>query len=595
MTKKYADHFERSNFDPKEMIKEWNVNSNDVEYWVNVKNAAMIFVPVINQKISKTDFYCSFCKQWLKITESYRNIKRHIQVHNPDFENSDGDKNIILEDEKLFSKKQEKIIAKNIILFILLRTQTFQYVEDKYLTELSSELPNRNGITKILEKISDITMQEIKSILLFSSSNSITFDGWSSKNGLPFLGITIRSLINYKFNDFFLDLIELNSETAINISQKISNSLANYGLKLTNIISCTTDNCPTMQAVAKDLNLWRIPCVCHQLNLVFKEFIENCSDILKPFFDLLSSLSKSNKYTVWTKSEKVKKIPSYVNIRWTSFCDTVLTFLDTKESLLEFCSLNQIESPTVKEWKNLSLLRNLCTEYKRIIEFFESDSFGASGFFLCYVDIINDKLIELDKTVFKTAAKSAKQKIKNLQSEYPQFWKTIAPIALLLNPCIPYEKLLTEDEIQKAKNAIEKRIKNYLPKQQKSDTPEQTQPDFMRKYFEDNQSENNTTCLDLVLKNRNLNHSPESLFHFWHEKVETTDKELAYVAFDILSIVITSVASERSFSRGRLIINDQRTRITSDHAKQQMIVQINKDTAEKALSRINVYDLISKS
>ena len=203
MTKKYADHFERSNLDPKEMIKEWNVNSNDVEYWVNVKNAAMIFVPVINQKISKTDFYCSFCKQWLKITESYRNIKRHIQVHNPDFENSDGDKNIILEDEKLFSKKQEKIIAKNIILFILLRTQTFQYVEDKYLTELSSELPNRNGITKILEKISDITMQEIKSILLFSSSNSITFDGWSSKNGLPFLGITIRSLINYKFNDFF--------------------------------------------------------------------------------------------------------------------------------------------------------------------------------------------------------------------------------------------------------------------------------------------------------------------------------------------------------------------------------------------------------
>ncbi|KAK8891774.1 hypothetical protein M9Y10_028994, partial [Tritrichomonas musculus] len=72
-----------------------------------------------------------------------------------------------------------------------------------------------------------------------------------------------------------------------------------------------------------------------------------------------------------------------------------------------------------------------------------------------------------------------------------------------------------------------------------------------------------------------------------------TDNELAYVAFDVLRIVITSIASESSFSRGRLIINDQRTRITADHAKQQMIIQINKNTAEKALSRTNIYELIS--
>ena len=124
-------------------------------------------------------------------------------------------------------------------------------------------------------------------MFIYSSSNSITFDGWSSKNGTPYLGITIKSLINYKYHDFFLDLIELSSENAANITANVITTLANYGVSIDSIVSCATDNCPTMKAVADDLNLWRIPCTCHLLNLIFKEFVENCSDILKPFFNLL--------------------------------------------------------------------------------------------------------------------------------------------------------------------------------------------------------------------------------------------------------------------------------------------------------------------
>mgnify|MGYP002474866661 CR=1 FL=1 len=54
----------------------------------------------------------------------------------------------------------------------------------------------------------------------------------------------------------------------------------------------------TMQAAARDLNIWRIQCVCHILNLIFKEFIDNCSDTLQTFFSLLESLTKSSEYTV---------------------------------------------------------------------------------------------------------------------------------------------------------------------------------------------------------------------------------------------------------------------------------------------------------
>lgn len=372
----------------------------------------------------------------------------------------------------------------------------------------------------------------------------------------------------------------------------MTTSLEKYDLNVNSLISCTTDNCPVMNAAAKELHIWRIPCVCHLLNLIFKEFVSNCMETLKPFFTLLESLSRSSKYTIFSQKENIKKVPSYIITRWTSFCETVLVFINTKEKILEFCLLNDLKSPSEKEWKKLSQLKNLCIEYKRIINFFEGDHFGASGFFLCYIDLITDKFIELDKTTFKEASKKARQKIKELKNEYSQFWKTIAPIALLLNPCVPYKKLLNEDEIHRAKLAIIQRMHKYEPKDFGKGNKKKSQndhPDYMNKYY-DSSDEDEISTLDIVLKNRKLKHDTDTLWHFWHEKINASDPSLAYVAFDILGIVITSVSSERSFSKGRLIINDQRTRISSEHAKAQMIVQINKETAEKVISRTNIFE-----
>ena len=75
MNGKYAPHVEKSIFYPTEQIKEGPINSMDVNYWVIAKKAAMIFVPVVDQKISKEIFYCSLCKSWLKISNSFKNIR----------------------------------------------------------------------------------------------------------------------------------------------------------------------------------------------------------------------------------------------------------------------------------------------------------------------------------------------------------------------------------------------------------------------------------------------------------------------------------------------------------------------------------------
>lgn len=123
--------------------------------------------------------------------------------------------------------------------------------------------------------------------------------------------------------------------------------------------------------------------------------------------------------------------------------------------------------------------------------------------------------------------------------------------------------------------------------EQKNNEINNDHPSFLLKYFKKENSPKKAP-LEKVLDERNLDHSSEALQRFWFQKVNTYERPLALVAIDVLGIIVTSVSSERSFSRGRLIINDQRTRISSDHAKQQMIVQLNKETAKIAVSRLNL-------
>lgn len=441
------------------MINNWVIDKNLIQSWLNLKDAPMIFVPKINDHASHEKFFCTICKKWLSITNSVKNIKRHVKTHDKNFNYIPSK----IKKNELFSNSQEKMIIEKIVNFIIFSTHTFQYTENSFLRSLSQNLPDRNKITKILSKISDLTIKEIKSNILYSCSNSITFDQWTSMANVPYLGITIRCLIDLEYKDYFLGLNELTSEnlSADNLAIEVANTLKNYNLTTENIVSCTTDNCQTMINTGEALNLWRIPCVCHILNLIFQVFVENSKNNLEPFFDLVNYLVRSTKYSLYVINQKIKKIPSYTDVRWTSFCTTILYLLEYKANIKQFCSANQKSFPAEKDWTNLSLLSSLCKQYIEIITFFEADHFGASGYFLLYIDIIQDKFFELKKTIYKDDAKSARQKINELQLKHFVFWNHIAPMALLLTPSIPYSKLLSHNEISTAKSRILKRMEKY--------------------------------------------------------------------------------------------------------------------------------------
>lgn len=106
-----------------------------------------------------------------------------------------------------------------------------------------------------MQKISTSTQKEIKSILTCSSCNCISFDERTDLN--------VRALIDECYKDFLLDFIYLSEE--INDAAVLAKIV-----KYFYILACTTDNCNLMARTAEFLDLWRIPCVLHLLNLIFQ-------------------------------------------------------------------------------------------------------------------------------------------------------------------------------------------------------------------------------------------------------------------------------------------------------------------------------------
>lgn len=79
------------------------------------------------------------------------------------------------------------------------------------------------------------------------------------------------------------------------------------------------------------------------------------------------------------------------------------------------------------------------------------------------------------------------------------------------------------------------------------------------------------------------------LKYYWERKIGTEDQQLAFVALEILGLLITSVLTERSFSKSRYIIHNLRTNISAEHARDQMILKCNREIAIKVLDSIDIF------
>ena len=134
------------------------------------------------------------------------------------------------------------------------------------------------------------------------------------------------------------------------------------------------------------------------------------------------------------KGEAIRKIPNYVESRWTSFCESIIVLYETREEVRQFMGTKVLFENIQTD--NLEKLYRICTQYKNIVLNYEEDEFAASGCFLADISLIKEMFSELKSSDFKDGPSCALKKIKELSKLHEYLWNNIGPIVLLLNPQI---------------------------------------------------------------------------------------------------------------------------------------------------------------
>lgn len=83
---------------------------------------------------------------------------------------------------------------------------------------------------------------------------------------------------------------------------------------------------------AELLDLWKILCILHIINLIFQEFKKSIAAKITPIFNVIKYAISSEHHEICIEQKikdglKIRKIPFYVESRWTSFCEWIIVLV----------------------------------------------------------------------------------------------------------------------------------------------------------------------------------------------------------------------------------------------------------------------------
>ena len=544
-------------------------------HWIQLQYTNMFFQQ--NEKVDTTKTYCDDCRKWIFKSTTISNILKHASIHSEYWKTKYVERKSSSINSSI-TVRQNQSAADALTRFWLLTGLPFHLIEDEELADVSQFIPNRKVIKKTLLEMAEKTQEAIKKELNLSSAISMAFDEWEDSKARRYLGVTCRALIALEFRSYVLALHplydqHLSGQVLHNIIKEI---LDNYEIT-TKVTGCVSDNESLMMLTAKQLNIFRCPCIAHFFNTLFKAFFMPIESQIHDLLTLAASLNRSTVYTAYCQQKNIRKVPTYIDIRWTSACTTLLTLLDTKEQIIEFIRQEQnreIRFVENKQWEIVEQIAPFLKEYQTIILFYEKDSFGATGFFQRDLLLIKAEIEKLNSEEWaKKSIQAFNTKLDFLSKKHSDLFNHIAPISAMLNPCIQFTKLYPKAIKDTILQEIVRRVKYYTPKPKKQELipiEKKNERDLFKK------EPKNKPSIASFLEEAFVE-SEDDLFPFWKQQLESpTFKYLAMVAIDFLGILCTSCSTERSFSKARSFLTFNRMQMSQSTANAQAIVAGNR-------------------
>lgn len=516
----------------------------------------------------------------------------------------------------------KKMIDNHLMELFTKDFQPFRIVEDEGFRRYSQAmnpnytLPSRKTISQTyLPAAYEQAKNRIRELYSTNKIISVTLttDCWTSTNNESFMAVTAH----YVDSDFQLksNVLECCAFAETHTSENLALELdrvANEWNVANKLLLCISDNAPNIVKAIKDVLQWKhFGCLAHTINLVVKGSIEderneNIRSLIQKIKSVVTHFKlsgKSNNKLMEIQKQiglVPKKLINDVVTRWNSTFDMIQRFVELETSLRSTIALldKDVEVLSSDEWMLANKIKTALEPLKELTDFISGEKYVSASSVIVVVQGILEEYKELKKnnlpnayiySFIESLEKGINNRLGNLESS-----RTFT-ISTFLDPRfknIFFFKEKTADQVKKT-------IIDLVEKEIASETPSQPmQPSSSLSSTNESSTSSTSSSLWKSFERISSSYKPvgtsrsraiaevgryveeplldrhENPLNWWREQGYNFPYLQKFVRKHFCPIV-TSVPCERIFSRAGQILNDRRTRLSSDKVKKLVFLNYN--------------------
>lgn len=454
------------------------------------------------------------------------------------------------------------------------------------------KIPSRKKITSLVEEKYEFLSGMIKTQFSNIKNLCLTTDIWTDTlNTKSFLGLTAHFILKETYKSVTIGVTELNDRhTSENIKMWLLNIIHDWNIHIENIVIVVSDNAANIKkAITEAFGTEKhLPCFAHTLNLIPTNIIKDdiiVSEFCKKIKNIVTYFKHSVVAADELRARSTLKLIQSVETRWNSTYDMLERFIELADKISGIL-LQQPAAPIMLTASELHAVK----EFVQLLKPFDEATRIICGEHYItgskVIPIVNTLKNKLDIFVPNTEIGSYFK--RELERQFSKRFNNIEKvhslaISTILDPRFKNihfsDKIACAHSINKITqminiNAKESDERNYQNVQQNNSIESDNFWTFHEHLVSKSKhmSKNNDFTMADELKYY-LNQPPikvsDSPLNYWLMNIHSGLKDLA---LKYLSIIATSVPSERLFSRAGNIITEVRNRITDEHLQQLLFL-----------------------
>lgn len=455
---------------------------------------------------------------------------------------------------------------------------------------------SRTAVPSLYIEVRDQLQAELNTQTGFYSA---TTDLWTSRSNDPFITFTVHFIDNsWQLRSKCLStVLILDDHTGENVKDAITEILSDWNLDLSKLVAITTDSASNMKRACSLLNLSRLSCFGHNLDLAVRKACDDVriTRVVKVCHQIVAKFSQSWKKKrdlATTQHEKelpVHKLKADCPTRWGSTLDMLKRIIEQQEAIRIVLASDRKASHLIPSWQDFDVMEAVVSALGPLGEL--TDALSAEK--NVTVSVIRPLLDRITKEILMekegdcSLTAQMKRAIQiDLESRY-----TSSEVLKLLEICSFLDpRFKRQDTTSDVARSVEDEMlsslqNNPLPSQQ-DNQPDCPPPkkSLLKKILENSEPDNSS---DKVLSNPELvslevqkyTLSPKADLDScplqWWKAHQKELPLLARLARRYLCICATSVPSERVFSTGGKVVTDGRNVVKPQSVDQLVFLACN--------------------